>query len=548
MKQRGERIVALTAYDHTLSRLLDQSHVDLLLIGDSLGMVFQGHDTTLPVTLDEMIYHSRAVARGSTRAVLVADLPFGSFQESPVQAFRNAARLLQESGVQAVKLEGGLAMVETVRFLVERGIPVIGHIGLTPQSVHAFGGFRMQGREVEHQQRLLAEAQALDKAGVAALVLEGIPATLAAAITHSIATPTIGIGAGPDCTGQVLVIHDLLGLYEAFTPKFARRYLEGGSDIRRAVRQFAADVRNGSFPAREQGSTTPARAPIFTSTAELRQQVTAWKKSGLSVGFVPTMGALHAGHLSLVQAARQQVDRVVVSIFVNPTQFGAGEDFDRYPRDLDGDRVLLDAIGHDGLFAPDVADIYPSGAASCQTRINVDGISRDLCGACRPGHFQGVATVVALLFQIVQPDVAFFGQKDYQQLQVIRHMVRDLHMPIQIVGVPTVREPDGLAMSSRNRYLAPTERQQAQALFRALERGEQFYQAGCLDSKAVEAVARDLLLAAGITDIDYVSLRHPDTLEPVLSLDPAQPPVLLLAVRIGKTRLIDNRLFARVPA
>ena len=252
MKQQGQRIVVLTAYDYTFSRLLDQNDIDLLLVGDSLGMVIQGQENTLPVTLDEMIYHCRAVARGSQRALIVADLPFGTFQAGAVQALSSAIRLMKEGGAHAVKLEGGIPMAETVRFLVERGIPVVGHIGLTPQSVHALGGFRLQGREPKQRERLLADASALEESGIAALVLEGMPASLAKEISHNLSVPTIGIGAGPDCDGQVLVLYDLLGLNADFKPRFVKQYLDGAKAVSAAVDTFIREVRDGTFPAAEQ--------------------------------------------------------------------------------------------------------------------------------------------------------------------------------------------------------------------------------------------------------------------------------------------------------
>ncbi len=220
MKQRGERITMLTAYDATFARLLDESHVDILLVGDSLGMVIQGNETTLPVTLDEMIYHTRAVVRGCRRAHVVGDMPFMSYQESVPQALHNAGRLVKEGGCHAIKLEGGAQHVELVRALVHCGIPVMGHIGLTPQSFHQMGGFKIQGRESGAAERLLADARALEAAGAYAVVLEGIPSEIAAAITSAVSIPTIGIGAGSACDGQVLVIYDLLGMDDSFKPKF----------------------------------------------------------------------------------------------------------------------------------------------------------------------------------------------------------------------------------------------------------------------------------------------------------------------------------------
>ncbi|MBF0367951.1 MAG: 3-methyl-2-oxobutanoate hydroxymethyltransferase [Magnetococcales bacterium] len=252
---KGERkIVSVTAYDFSFARLLDRANIDILLVGDSLGMVIQGHDTTLPVTLDEMIYHTRAVARGAERALVVCDLPFGDYQSSPEAAMASSARAMKEGACHAVKLEGGEHMAETIRFLTTRGIPVMGHVGLTPQSVHAFGGFRMQGRG-EAGEQVMADALAVAEAGAGLLILEGIPAPLATHITQRVHIPTIGIGAGPDCDGQVLVLYDLLGLFEGVAPKFVKHYLEGGSLVGEAVNRFAEEVREGRFPGPEHTSS-----------------------------------------------------------------------------------------------------------------------------------------------------------------------------------------------------------------------------------------------------------------------------------------------------
>lgn len=247
-KERREKIVMLTAYDATFARLLDSAGADILLVGDSLGMVIQGHETTLPVTLDEMIYHCRAVARGTKRAQVLGDMPFMSYQGSIEQGMTNAGRLIKEGGCHAVKLEGGAQHALLVQRLVAAGIPVMGHIGLTPQSVHQMGGFKIQGREPGAHERLLADAKALEEAGAYALVLEGIPSVIAAAITDAVGIPTIGIGAGPECDGQVLVIYDLLGMDDSFKPKFVRRYDALGARIRDAVGAFTRDIRAGTFP------------------------------------------------------------------------------------------------------------------------------------------------------------------------------------------------------------------------------------------------------------------------------------------------------------
>jgi 3-methyl-2-oxobutanoate hydroxymethyltransferase len=247
-KARGERIVALTAYDYTSARLGEEAGADLLLVGDSLGMVIQGHGDTLRVTLDQMVYHCAIVSRACTRALVVADMPFMTFHTGPGDAVRNAGRCLQEGGVQAVKLEGGRRRAPLVRHLVENEIPVMGHIGLTPQSVHGLGGYKVQGRSAQRAQELFEDAAALEEAGAFAVVLECIPAEVAREITARLSVPTVGIGAGAGCDGQVLVFHDLLGLYGERSPRFVRRYGEFGKSMREALRRYGEDVRSGAFP------------------------------------------------------------------------------------------------------------------------------------------------------------------------------------------------------------------------------------------------------------------------------------------------------------
>ncbi len=251
MKERGERIVCLTCYDALFARLLDESGADILLVGDSVNQVLAGAETTLSATLEQMIYHTRIVRRGTSRALVVCDLPFLSYQISREEAIRNAGRVMAETGCHAVKLEGGKPMAQTVRALVDVGIPVMGHLGLTPQSVHALGGYRVQGRDEKTAERLKEDAKALEDAGAFAIVLELVPAPLASQITKSLTIPTIGIGAGPACDGQVLVLHDMLGLNDKFAAKFVKRYAALAEDVREAVRLFAAEVREGRYPGPE---------------------------------------------------------------------------------------------------------------------------------------------------------------------------------------------------------------------------------------------------------------------------------------------------------
>lgn len=249
-RKGGEPIVCLTAYTAPVARLLDP-HVDLLLVGDSLGMVVYGLDSTLPVTLDMMIAHGAAVVRGSERACVVVDLPFGSYQESKEAAFRASARVMAETGAQAVKLEGGLEMAETVAFLTARGIPVMGHVGLTPQSVNTLGGYKTVGRDAEAAERIAADARAIADAGAFTLVIEGTMEALARRITEEVAIPTIGIGGSPACDGQVLVTDDMLGLFGAFQPKFVKRYADLGESVSDAAAAYAAEVRSRAFPGPE---------------------------------------------------------------------------------------------------------------------------------------------------------------------------------------------------------------------------------------------------------------------------------------------------------
>lgn len=246
-KARGAKLAVVTAYDYTSARLCDESGVDCILVGDSVGMVVQGHPTALPVTLGEMIYHTRCVMRGARRALVVVDLPFMTYQVSARQAVRSAGRLMKEAGAHAVKLEGGVRARAALEACRDAGIPVMGHVGLTPQSVHQMGGFKVQ-RDAE---QIIADARAVEAAGAFAVVVEGVPADLGAKITAAVAIPTIGIGAGPDCDGQVLVFHDMMGLYPDFKPKFAKRYADLGGAIRAATEAYCREVRDGTFPAAE---------------------------------------------------------------------------------------------------------------------------------------------------------------------------------------------------------------------------------------------------------------------------------------------------------
>lgn len=248
MKQDGEKIAMLTAYDYSLARLVDGAGVDVILVGDSASNVMAGNETTIPITLDQMIYHASGVVKGAQRALVVVDLPFGTYQGNSKAALESSIRIMKESGAHAVKLEGGAEVGESVERILTAGIPVMGHLGLTPQSIYKFGTYTVRAREKAEAQKLLADAKHLEQAGCFAIVLEKIPATLAKKVSAAITVPTIGIGAGPDCDGQVLVLHDMLGITQDFSPRFLRRYLDLEKDIQSAIAQYVGDVRGGKFP------------------------------------------------------------------------------------------------------------------------------------------------------------------------------------------------------------------------------------------------------------------------------------------------------------
>jgi 3-methyl-2-oxobutanoate hydroxymethyltransferase len=251
MKEKGEKITMLTAYDYLMASQLDECGIDLLLVGDSVGNVLLGYENTIPVTMDEMIHHCSAVARGARRAMVIGDMPFMSYQASSEEALRNAGRFLKEAGAEAIKLEGGSEFYDTIKKIVDAGIPVMGHLGLTPQSVYKFGGYGVRGEDREQALKILEDSQALERAGVFSIVLEKVPAKLAKKVTQQLKIPTIGIGAGVDCDGQVLVTHDMLGFFEKFKPKFAKRYSKLGKEMKKCYRKYIEEVKNGEFPTEE---------------------------------------------------------------------------------------------------------------------------------------------------------------------------------------------------------------------------------------------------------------------------------------------------------
>lgn len=264
------KIVCLTAYDYPTARFVDEAGVDVVLVGDSLGMVVLGYENTLPLTMEEMLHHTRAVRRGVRKALLIADMPYGSYHGDTREAVRNAVRFVKEAGAEAVKIEGGERRMELIAQIVEAEIPVMGHIGLTPQSMHAFGGFRVQGRSVEAAEQLLRDARAVEAAGAFSVVVESVPREIAAQISRELRIPTIGIGAGPECDGQILVLHDMIGLSVGHTPKFSRRYANVGEAIRNAVGAYADDAREGRFPADEES---------YHLSSEVRERLLAVRRS-----------------------------------------------------------------------------------------------------------------------------------------------------------------------------------------------------------------------------------------------------------------------------
>jgi pantoate--beta-alanine ligase/3-methyl-2-oxobutanoate hydroxymethyltransferase len=531
-KASGPKITMLTAYDASIARLLaDSGAVDILLVGDSLGMVQLGFETTVPVKMSDMIRHTRAVRAGAPDALIVADMPFLSHQLSEVQALLNAGKLIQQGGATAVKIEGGADVAGTVRRIVAAGIPVMGHVGLQPQSVHALGGFRRQARTAEEQDRLLSDALALEEAGVFAVVLEAVPDEAAATLTARLKVPVIGIGSGPACDGQVLVINDIVGLTTGTVPSFARRYANGGVAVRDAVRRFAEEVRARKFPLPR--GTSPFE--VIDNILDLRETIKRLRAAGASIGFVPTMGALHAGHAALLKRAKQENDCVVASIFVNPLQFDRKDDLERYPRTLETDLQTCRDEGASVVFTPRPHELYPSEQ---RTFVETSALSRYLCGEHRPGHFRGVETVVLKLLNIVQPDRAYFGEKDAQQLAIIRRMVRDLNVPVSIVPVATVREADGLALSSRNKNLTSHERAIAPVLASALRKAAEALDKGERSTEALREIALTELASHPEVRLEYLEFTDPETLVPLSRIE--NQALLAGAIWLGTTRLIDN--------
>ena len=549
MKEKGEKISMLTAYDYSTAKLEDEAGVNTILVGDSLGNVILGYEDTISVTMEDMIHHGAAVARGAKNALVVVDMPFMSYQTSVYDAVVNAGRLMKEGRAGAVKLEGGKEVCPQIQAIVGAGIPVCAHLGLTPQSINAFGGFKVQGKTEKAAKKLIADALAVQEAGAFAVVLEGIPSKLANLVTEKLDIPTIGIGAGNGCDGQVLVYQDMLGMFSDFTPKFVKRYANIGEVMKEAFQKYMEEIQSGAFPSSEHEYKIDddiieklykkkEKMQIVSTVEEVRKQVKKWREEGLSVGLVPTMGYLHEGHKSLIDKAVEQNDRVVVSVFVNPIQFGPNEDLATYPRDLERDAALCENAGANLIFHPEPENMYESDFCSF---IDMDGLTKGLCGKTRPTHFRGVCTVVGKLFNIVEPDRAYFGQKDAQQLAVIRRMVRDLNFNLEVIGCPIIREDDGLAKSSRNTYLSKEERKAAVILHKGLLRGEELVKAGEKSAATVKQAITEIIESEPLAKIDYVEIVNFDNIETIETIDGSI--LAAVAVYIGKTRLIDNFIY-----
>ena len=452
-KRAGTKFAALTAYDALFAELISSAGVEVILVGDSLGMVLQGHDSTLPVTLDDMVYHMNCVHRGNRGALIMADLPFMSYA-SERQSLKSAATLMR-AGAHVVKLEGGAWLAESSRLLTERGIPVCAHMGLTPQSINRIGGYRVQGRDPDQAHSMIEEALILEEAGASILLLECVPVDLAkesaSACTSRRSASAPGRTRWPDHgDARHARHHAAVDQSAEVHQEFSRRKSIRNSGRVQGVR------RRGARRRVPRARTLLQLVQTFTTIDAVRAALAA-RRGDARVGLVPTMGNLHEGHWrSSPKVARRATSRVV-SVFVNPMQFGPNEDFEAYPRTLQEDAALLERSGADMLFAPTEQEMYPHGRGG-HTTVSVPRLANILCGAYRPGHFDGVATVVLKLFNIVAPDRAFFGEKDFQQLTLIRTFCAELDLPIEITGVPIVRAADGLALSSRNRYLAPDER------------------------------------------------------------------------------------------
>ncbi len=530
MHAAGEKITMLTCYDATFARLLDDCGVDVLLVGDSLGMVLQGQPSTLPVSLDDMVYHTRCVARGNRSAWIVADLPFASYHESLEQALRSAAALMQ-AGAHMVKLEGGGWTTPLVRGLVERGIPVCAHLGLTPQSVHVLGGYRIQGRDDAAAATLREQASALADAGAQMLVLELVPAALARALSAQLPIPVIGIGAGAGCSGQVLVLHDMLDSH-ARQAAALRARLHGRQ---RGHRRRGAALRRR----REERDLSRRFTPRVLSCDPCKSSTTStrcarpWQASGARASCRPwatcTKGICHwcATRASTARRSWSASSSTACSSHRTKTSTST--------------RARCSVIA--SCWTPPAA-IWCSRRASarCTRSRRARPWSRRPRSAASSKATSGPASSPACARSCSSSStscsrrVAVFGKKDYQQLMVIRHMVRELALPIEIVAGETTRAADGLALSSRNAYLSAQQRDEAVRLSQVLQQVAAAVRGGRRDGHALEADAMHTLRSHGWQP-DYVALRRRTDLG-----EPADGDALVVlgAARLGGTRLIDN--------
>lgn len=652
--RRDEKLTMVTAYDFPSARFARGAAVELVLVGDSLGNCRLGLPDTVGVTMEDMLRATRAVRRGidgpvhsdasapGLKPLVVGDMPFGSYLIKD-DALRNAAAF-RMAGADLVKLEGGKQVAPLIRELTNAGIAVMGHVGLEPQSALLQGGLRMQGTTAESATKIIQDAKELVEAGAVAVVLECVPTEVGRAVQAAVSeVPVIGIGAGKDVGGQVLVCDDLLGLHGT-APSFVKQYADLGQVSVNAYSEYVADVRDGAFPGPshsrsmkpdehsklitiladlgivEKPATEPepsdiqfpgvkavklpesaplskvngfgavfpswlsnnngsvhalelrngkfVKAGMLRAASQLaevnghfsgsalgnevqqlppkllrsREQLFAWRNSVSGrVALVPTMGNLHEGHLELVDEAKRQADTVLVSIFVNPAQFAAHEDLDRYPRTLERDLELLQERGVAAAFAPGPMEMYPSGIPGGTVVVPqfVKGKSED---ACRPHFFTGVATVCLKLFNACQPDVVVFGQKDAMQCAVIANMLEDLMLDsrVSLVVAPTSREADGLARSSRNSYLTPGLRKRAPAIYEALRSATEVPNATAL---SVRSHVRAQLERKSM-DVQYVSVadvRHMDEREDSAPIENSVVSIACL-LREGnqEVRLIDN--------
>lgn len=637
--KKGQKLTMITAYDFPSSRFARAAGVDLVLVGDSVGNCRLGLTDTVGVTMDDMLRATASARRGldspspdaaGPKPVLVGDMPFGSYLV--LEDCLKHAAAFRIAGADMVKLEGGSVCAPLIRALTSAGIAVMGHIGLEPQSAFLQGGLRMQGTTAPAAMKLVKAAKELAEAGAVMLVLECVPLEVGHAVQASVDIPVIGIGAGKEVAGQVLVCDDLLGIHGS-APSFVKQYADLSKATAAAYQAYASEVRGGAFPgeahsrrlkaeeldklrglmpeqlvwpqpspepakqaaAREppaaadrkpfresakwspqpfpskptvvgsasafgliQGQFAPlpklnhlrlissgsalGRGPGQVQVLRTRNEVREWRQGARRVGLVPTMGNLHKGHLELVDEAKKHADDVLATIFVNPAQFAAHEDLDKYPRTFERDVELLAAHGAAAVFAPLNSDeMYPHGSPGGTVVVPrfVAGKSED---AARPHFFTGVATVCLKLFNLTQPHVAVFGQKDAMQCVVISRMLQDLLLDdqLQLVVAPTSREADGLAMSSRNSYLTPGMREKAPAIYAALSGATQG--AGATPG-SVRGSVREALAKAGM-EVTYVSVADPHEMNEKEDGAPLANSVVSLAclLREGdrECRLIDN--------